>query len=309
MSTELQKFDQKAIALFVEKSLSAETRRKYRATVEEFSRFVGGVAPHEVTPAHVAAWRDRLRARNLRDSTIIFKLCVVRSLFDYLREGGMVSRNPAATKLVSAPRNSDVVKGRALSAKEVKHLLAGPDRSKPEGARDYAMMLVMLRLSLRVSEVCALRASSVRWEEGRWTLTCKVKGGREEKWPLPQDVKAAIDDCLRLDQKRRETVKSGGGDAFLFQPTVNYRSLEFDKGLSPRMVHYIVGKWGDYGRLGKVSPHDLRRTVVTHLLNKGHSYRDIQMVTKHRDPKTVQRYDKGRENLERNPVNSFSYDE
>ncbi|HEX8177830.1 MAG TPA: tyrosine-type recombinase/integrase [Pyrinomonadaceae bacterium] len=309
MSASLQRFDQRAIAPFVEKSLSAETRRKYRATVEEFARFVGPIGFNDVTPAHVAAWRDRLRARNLKDSTIIFKLCVVRSLFDYLRDGGLVSRNPATTKLVSAPRSSDVVKGRALSATEVKHLLAGPDRSKPEGARDYAMMLLMLRLSLRVGEARSLRASSIKWESGRWTLTCKVKGGRTEQWPLPPDVKAAIDDYLRLDSKRRETVKSGGPEAFLFQPMVNYRSLEFDKGLSTRMVHYIVGKWADYGRVGKVSPHDLRRTVVTHLLNKGYSYRDIQMVTKHRDPKTVQRYDRGRENLERNPVNSFSYDE
>jgi site-specific recombinase XerD len=61
-------------------------------------------------------------------------------------------------------------------AKEVRYLLSGPDREKPEGARDYALMVVMLRLSLRVSEVSSLRASSVKWSHGRWTLRCRVKG-------------------------------------------------------------------------------------------------------------------------------------
>lgn len=66
-------------------------------------------------------------------------------------------------------------------------------------------MLVMLRLSLRVSEVCSLRASSVKWSHCRWALKCEVEGGREEVWPLPNEVKEAIDHHLRLDQRRRET--------------------------------------------------------------------------------------------------------
>lgn len=61
--------------------------------------------------------------------------------------------NPAATKLVSPPELPSEPAGRALSAKEVRYLLSGPDREKPDGARGYALMMVMLRLSLRVSEV------------------------------------------------------------------------------------------------------------------------------------------------------------
>lgn len=47
-------------------------------------------------------------------------------------------------------------------------------------------VLVMLRLSMRVAKVCSLRASSIKWSHGRWSLRCKVKGGREEVWPLPK---------------------------------------------------------------------------------------------------------------------------
>jgi integrase len=168
-------------------------------------------------------------------------------------------------------------------------------------------MLVMLRLSLRVSEVCSLRASSVKWSHGRWTLRCKVKGGREEVWPLPKDVKEAIDHYLKLDRQRRETVHSDGGDAPLFQPGVNYRTLDFDKPLSTRMVQKIVKRWADYSRLGDLSPHDLRRTAITRALDSGLTYRQVQMMSKHKDPKTVMRYDHGRENLDQNAVNFLLY--
>jgi integrase/recombinase XerD len=210
--------------------------------------------------------------------------------------------------LVTPPELPTEPKGRALTSKEVRHLLSGPDRSKPEGARDYAMMLVMLRLSLRLAEVSFLQKSAIKWSHGRWILRCKIKGGKEETWPLPKDIKQAIDDYLRLDDARRRTLHSGGDDAYLFQPFVNYRSLVFDKPLSPRMIQKIISRWGQFTGVGKVTPHDLRRTVVTKLLNDGHSYREVQMVTKHKDPKTIQRYDHARENLENSPVNILNWD-
>ena len=233
----------------------------------------------------------------------------MRSFFEYLQAGGHLPLNPASTKLVSPPELPTEPAGRALTAKEVRYLLSGPDRAKAEGARDYALMLVMLRLSLRVAEVCSLRASSLKWSHGRWTLRCKVKGGREEVWPLPKEVKEAIDDYLRLDRKRREIVHSDGAEAPLFQPVTNYRTLSFDKALSPRMVQKIVKRWAEYSRLGDLSPHDLRRTAITKALDAGLTYRQVQMMSKHKDPKTVMRYDHGRENLEQNAVNFLRYDE
>ncbi len=75
------------------------------------------------------------------------------------------------------------------------------------------------------------------------------------------------------------------------------------------MVQKIVKRWADYSRLGDLSPHDLRRTAITRALETGLSYRQVQMMSKHRDPKTVMRYDHGRENLDRNAVNFLGYDE
>jgi integrase len=90
---------------------------------------------------------------------------------------------------------------------------------------------------------------------------------------------------------------------------VNYRTLEFSKPLSSRMVQKIVARWADYSRVGAVSPHDLRRTAITRALDSGLSYRQVQMMSKHRDPKTVMRYDHGRESLDQNAVNFLQYED
>src|ERR1700749_2172328 len=247
--TPVKRFDPKSAAPFVNKSVSEATRRAYGQALREFFQSAGMKHPSEVVPHDVLLWRDKMRSRKKSAATVAFKLSVVRSFFEYLKAAGAVPLNPASTKLVSPPELQSQPAGRSLSAKEVPYLLSGPDREKPEEARDYALMLVMLRLSLRVSEVCSLRTSSVKWSHGRWTLRCKVKGGREETWPLPKDVKEAMDHYLKLDRKRRELSHSHGEDAPLFQPTVNYRTLNFDKSLSTRMVQKIVKRWADYSRI------------------------------------------------------------
>lgn len=305
-----QCFDPRMAEPFIQKSVSEETRRSYHRTIREFFQYAEGIHPIDVTPKHVALYRDRLKADKRKPSTIATKLAIIRSFFEYLRAGGSIPLNPASTRLVTPPAVPTNPAGRALTKQEVRYLLSGPDRSKPEGARDYALLLVMLRLSLRLAEVTNLRCSSIKRGSGRWVLASKIKGGKEEVWPLPEDVKRAIDDYLKLDEHRRSVLHSDGPGAFLFQPISNFRTLVFDMPLSTRHVQRIVARWADYGGVkGKVTPHDLRRTVVTELLSRGYSYRDVQMVTKHKDPKTVMRYDRARENLDSNPINDFNYDE
>jgi site-specific recombinase XerD len=154
-----RRFDPKSASPFVNKSVSEATRRAYGRALREFFQSVGMKHPSEVVPNDIILWRDKLRSRKKSAATVSFKLSVVRSFFEYLKAAGAVPLNPASTKLVSPPELPSEPAGRALSAKEVRYLLSGPDREKPVGARDYALMLVMLRLSLRVSEICSLRAS------------------------------------------------------------------------------------------------------------------------------------------------------
>lgn len=302
-------FDSRTTSAFCERSVSEETRRAYRRVVKEFFNFTGPRPPSQITPQDVQRWRDRLMTQKKSASTVAFKLSIIRSLFDFLLVGGYVTRNPALSKLVPPPALPEDLSGRALAAKEVRYVLSGPDREQATGARDYALLLLMLRTSLRVTEACTLRLSQVKWSHGRWVIKFKVKGGRERTQPLPVEVKRAIDEYLRLDRTRRGLQHSDGSEQFIFQPHTNYRTLEFNKPLSATMAWHIVRKWGEFCGVGKLSPHDLRRTAITRALDQGLSYRQVQMMSGHRDPKTVMRYDHGRENLEQNAVNFLSYDE
>ena len=75
------------------------------------------------------------------------------------------------------------------------------------------------------------------------------------------------------------------------------------------MAQKIVKRSADYSRPGGLSPHDLRRTAITRALDSGLTYRQVQMMSKHRDPKTVMRYDHGRESLDQDAVNFLQYED
>lgn len=302
-----ERFGERHLQAFCERSNSAETRRAYRRVSREFFRHFRWRHPRLITSEEIRAWRDHLQASRRKASTVAFKLAVVRSLFEYLREEGFVTANPATTHRVPPPPVAEDLRGRALAPQEVQRLLAGPDRSRVAGARDYALLLLLVRTGMRVSEACGLKVSALTWSHGRWLLRFRVKGGRERKIPLPKEIKAALDEYLKMDRARRSLQHCDGAGSAIFQPLVNYRTLEFDRGLSAVQAWKIVRKWADYTGLGKVSPHDLRRTAITRALDQGLSWRQVRMMTGHRSLEMVMRYDHHRENLELNAVNFLDY--
>lgn len=302
-------FDPRTAAPFVEKSISEETRRVYRRVIREFFAFVDHKNETLVTPQDVIRWRDQLIREGKKGATISLKLSVVRSFFGYLKDYGRVALNPASTRLVPPPPLPEDPAGRALAPREARHLFASPDRSQANGARDYAVLLVMGRLSLREAEVAHLRVSSMSWSHGMTIIKFKVKGGRERKLPLPAEVKDAIHEYLKLDRSRRKIASTDGPDAFLFQPHVNPRTLVYDKPLSTRMIRKIVARYAEFAQVGRVTPHDLRRTAITRALDLGYSIREVQMMSGHKDIRSLMRYDRGRDNLEKNPVRGLHYDD
>jgi integrase/recombinase XerD len=192
---------------------------------------------------------------------------------------------------------------------EAQRLLAGPDRSSPEGARDYALMLILLRTGIRVSEACGLRRSDIGWNQGRWLLTFKTRGGDERNIPLPKEIKEAVDAYLKLDRDRRRNLRSDSLQSFIFQPSVNYRTLEFDKPLSPTQAWKVVRRWGEYTGVGKVSPHDLRSTAITRSLDLGLSPHQVRMMTGHKSLEMITRYARPLEGQEWNAVHFLDYAE
>jgi integrase/recombinase XerD len=293
---------------FCEKSLSAATRATYKRVVRQFLAAVDR-HPVEVTPDDIRAWRDRLIREGARPATVALKLSVVRSLYDYLHAAGIIRLNPASSRLVPPPDVEQGTTGRALSVREVKYLLAGPDRSTSSGARDYALMLLLARTGLRAAEACSLRVSSIGRVKERWVVTAKVKGGRERTIPLPDDVKASLDGYLQLDVKRRATLRpklsNEPEDPFVFQP--HTAAFGENRSLTVRSVERIVARWADYGGIGHLSPHDLRRTAITRAFDLGLSHRQVQAMSGHRDPRTVMRYDHNRVELDHNAINFLHY--
>lgn len=312
-STELQSgLTMRDVLPFLDRSVSEETRRSYRRVVRDFLAFFGDAHPSALTPVDIQRYRTHIaggKNKRAAASTVAFKLSVVRSFYNYLLAGGYVTANPAQTKLVPPPPLPDDLRGRALTIKEVRYLVSGPNREAPEGARDYALLLLLLRTGLRISEACRLQASSIKWNGGRWTLRFKKKGGKERSTPLPTDVKKAIDEYLKLDRVRRSALRCDGAEAYIFQPHTNYRTLVFAKPLSSTMGWHIVKRWAGFTGIGHVSPHDLRRTAITRALDQDLTYRQVQMMSGHKDPKNVMRYDHARENLDQSAVNFLNYDE
>jgi integrase/recombinase XerD len=203
------------VADFARRSLSENTRRAYTRILKEFLAFTR-TDPRLVTPQIVTGWRDELIRRKQKPATVNLKLAAVRSFYDYLHAGGYVAFNPALTKLVPPPALPEDIAGRALSPKEAVRLLAGPDRNRVKGARDHAILLTLLRLSLRVAELCSLRRSSIKWSHGRWLVVFTVKGGRERRLPLPTVVHAAISHYLSLEADRRKLQRCNAETSFIF---------------------------------------------------------------------------------------------
>lgn len=318
-----RQFTHTAIENWIARSLSPATRTSYRTVVKDFASFLGRPIV-DAAADDVRAWRDHLLKKGKKPSTVVHRLAVLRSLFRYLQADGFIIRNPAVTELVPPPGLPDEQAGRALTPKQVMYLLAGPRRltldearkikHTPDpkfisGSRDYAILLVLARLGVRVAEVCSLKVSSIRTARERSVLHVFVKGGRERQLPLPDDVHKAIDAYLHLDRGRRRLAHSDGRDAPLFQPLANHRTLDHGKALSTRHVRQLVARYAELAGLGRLSPHDLRRTFVTVARDQGLSTRQVQMATGHKDSRMIDRYDRGRENLDLNAINFIRFEE
>ena len=144
-------------AQFINKSNSELTRKNYLSNLRQFILFSGKKDALEVRVEDVLAWRDSMEKRALVPHTISTKLATLSALFAYFRDYGIINRNPATTKLVPRPAQPlQSPKGRALSVEEVRYLLYVINRDNPVDLRDSAIIYSILRLSLRVSEICHL---------------------------------------------------------------------------------------------------------------------------------------------------------
>jgi integrase/recombinase XerD len=201
----------------------------------------------------------------------------LRSLLRYLYLSGATPNQLVwAVPAVADLRDSSLPRG--LDPAVVRELLASCDRRRTVGRRDYAILLLLLRLGLRAGEVVAVTLDDIDWRAGE-LLVRNGKGRRQERLPLPVDVGEAIVSYLR----RRPQIEDR---ALLF------RVLAPAGALRAGAVSAVVSCACQRAGVPLVGSHALRHTAATEMLRAGASMQEIGEVLRHQEPRTTARYAK-----------------
>lgn len=272
---------QQAIAAFTrylehERNVSAHTLAAYGSDLGQFLEFLTGEvgsapAPSTVSHLLIRRWLAHLH-RDHRKSSIGRKLASVRALFKYLLRTGVIDRNPA--ELVSAPKKEKKVPYH-LTIDEVTALVEAPRQPDLLGLRDRAILETLYSCGLRVSELTGLDVAGIDLDGG--TVRVLGKGGKERIVPVGRQARAALQSYLAARNQPAAVTP-------LF---LNARGGR----LTARSVRRVVDRYIlRLATMKKISPHTLRHTFATHLLEGGADLRAIQELLGHASLSTTQKY-------------------
>ncbi len=257
---------------------AAATRRAYRTDLGQLAEWAGG---RELDPEGVA-YRDLRRyAVHLSESgasraTVARKLAAIRGLYDCLQRAGRVAQNPA--DLLSSPKQESKLP-RVLDRDEVAKLLDRIPARTPLEIRDRAIFELAYSCGLRSEELTKLDLGSLDFDSER--LTVDGKGAKTRIVPVGEPAQRAVG--RYLERARHELVR-GTEQKALFVSRAGNR-------LSPSDIQRRLSKWVKEAALaGGVSPHALRHSFATHLLEGGAGLRAIQELLGHSSISTTQVY-------------------
>jgi len=267
--------------LRVERQMSPHTLRNYRLDLTQFLEFClehrEGLTPAQVTYQNLRAFLAAALKKN-RKTTVARKLSALRTFFKYLQRQGVASQNPA--KLAPSPKLEKVLP-HYLSVDEAFHLLGAPKGDDFGNLRDKAILEVFYGGGLRLAELAGLNLGDVDLAPG--VLRVWGKGSKERLAFLGEPAKAALSAYLPLRQ-RLLTQHSAGDETALF---VNSRGRR----LSTRGVARVVAKWVRLSGLSPgLTPHGLRHSFATHLLEGRADLRAVQELLGHASISTTGRY-------------------
>jgi len=264
--------------LVAEVGLSANTISAYHRDLEQYGLFLHGRQRNFLNADEeiVTAYLGELRKRGLGRATVQRKLSALRQLHKHLVREGLTRQDPTAT-IPAAPKPVRLPK--VLTVNQCLALLAAPDATTPDGLRDAAMLTLLYATGLRVSELVGLRLHSVDLEGG--SLRVRGKGGKERIIPV---APLALD-LLRLYlQEARPAFDKGHSDDAIFLSSRG-------RGLVRQTFWNHLKQ---YCRLADIpedtSPHTLRHSFATHLLEGGADLRSIQEMLGHSSLGTTQIY-------------------
>lgn len=257
-----------------EKNASPHTLTCYRGDLEDFERSVGERPIEKVDLFSLRRFLADLKAKNLQKITVARKLSTLRSFFKFLCREGYLKTNPAAG--VRTPKQEKHLP-KVLGVEEVAQLLEGPANTF-QGLRDQAILETLYSSGLRVSELTRLDIPHVDFIGG--VVKVLGKGKKERLSPIGEEALRAIRGYL---EKRKE-LKRVRDSQILF---VNPRGGR----LTDRSVRRVLDRAIKKTSLAyHISPHTLRHSFATHLLDRGADLRAVQELLGHQHLSTTQIY-------------------
>ena len=260
--------------LQVEKGLARHTLESYRRDLARLDRWAGkaGKAVAELTRPDLRKWIASLSREGLAPSSVARAVSAARGFYKFLMLDGHIKHHPAED-LDTPQRFSYLPK--FLTEEEIDRLFATPDISTEEGIRDRAMLELMYAAGLRVSELVTLKQAEVDLHGG--VINCRGKGSKERRVPVG---KSAIHWLQQYASSKAGYGKSAYPNLFL------HRGKPLTRQLAWAMIKTYAEKIG----LQQVSPHTLRHSFATHLLQHGADSRSVQALLGHSDISTTQIY-------------------
>ena len=258
--------------LRIEKGLSANTLDSYGRDLVLYCEYLDEADLASAQPADISAFVSFLYSRGLKARSTARALTAIRGLYRFLMLEGEGQDNPTA--VVDIPK-SWVPLPHFLTFKEVDRLLAAPRAEEPAGLRDRAMLEVLYATGLRVSELVGLKVDALDLDSG--FVRCMGKGSKERIVPLGASAVRAVQEYVAKGRKKQIS-------PYLF---LNYRGQRLTRG----GLWLILKTYGKRAKIGKkISPHMLRHSFATHLLERGADLRAVQMMLGHSDISTTQIY-------------------
>ena len=274
-----QLLDQFLHYLVVEKGLSRNTIEAYSHGLNRFLDHLRKKGIREwakVSKFEVRAFLLFLKRQGLSTKSVVRNLVAIRTFFKFLIQEGLLEFNPVEE--LESPKVAKTLP-KILSLKEVEQLLEQPNPQTPLGTRDRAMLELLYATGMRVSELTQLPTHQINLEGGY--VLVYGKGSKERIVPLGKEAMKWVDLYLRT---AREKLAKGRESPTLF---INRSG----KGMSRQRFWKNLKTYGQRAGIRKrITPHLLRHSFASHLLERGADLRSVQMMLGHVDISTTQIY-------------------
>lgn len=265
-----------------ERNMSPETIRAYEKDLHQFLRYFSrgdgdAVNPAELSSLQIREYLAHLKEKNYEKTTVVRKLATIRSFFKCLLRKGHVASNPLVD--IPTPKVEKKIP-HFLGVDEVEKLLNAPQGGGFQSVRDRAILETLYSTGLRVSELTALNVSDIDFTGE--VVKARGKGRRERMVPVGSFASQAIKRYVEL-RAQVPHINEKDPDALFLN--------RFGDRLSSRSIRKIIDKYIKVTGLSeKTSPHTLRHSFATHLLNRGANIRMVQELLGHKHLSTTQIY-------------------